>query len=228
MKILRFVPVLALILSHTTLGRAQAVDQKYLDQANEIANLANKNAERAKESAKEQVVVIHQRLAKESNAAKYYPKQVNEAITPFSAQSPILGAQQAKDKRLEKERLMVFISSSMPVAAIKSYLDEAQKYNAAVLIKGFVGDSLRDTTKFFETIGLTNANLKIDPHSFELFNVQSVPTIILTDTSSDQSEITPIHDRVMGNVPIEYALRLFEREGEVSAIANSILREVQQ
>ncbi len=123
-----------------------------------------------------------------------------------------------------EDKLLVFISSSMPLTAIASYLADAKKYGATVIIKGFIGDSLKNTITFFKRVDKNATRIKIDPHNFEKFAVRSVPTIILIDNRSEAMahDITPIHDRISGNVPLRYALLKFSDEGDLKDQAELI------
>ena len=46
----------------------------------------------------------------------------------------------------DESQILVFVSSSMPISSLQSYVKEAQKYNAVLVIRGLIDGSFIKTT----------------------------------------------------------------------------------
>lgn len=133
--------------------------------------------------------------------------------------------------------LYVFISFSMQDSLINEYIADAADAGGIVVLGGLHNDSFKETVdKVSEFVidrdGVSKGGVVIDPKAFETFGVSIVPTIVLAKeqltacTSPDCLREVPVHDRLTGAVSLEYALRLFSREGELKAEAEEKLRKV--
>ena len=122
---------------------------------------------------------------------------------------------------------MIFISSSMPRASIVNYIEESRKYGATLVLRGFKNNSLKQTVSYIKSLSDKGANVIIDPRSYRMFGIDSVPQIILISENNNCAigacEITPIHDRIRGNVTLRYALERFEEEGDNRKQARALL-----
>ena len=142
----------------------------------------------------------------------------------------------------QNERLIIFISSSMPMDTLRGYasiLDGLDPSKVSMTLNGFVGDSsrIRQTMDFVNDIlirqtpcdSLTSecdmykAVVNIDPLLFRTFKITAVPTVVYCPdvTVADQALSLGAPDnlkgmqafRITGEVPLEYALdRLAERK----------------
>lgn len=115
-----------------------------------------------------------------------------------------------------KTHLLVFVSSSMPKAVLKSYLVQASIYKAEVIIKGLIDGSFVKTQQFMRSLG-DDALFQIDDEAFQRFSIVQVPTILLVkDQNCTPEEVCKLtFDKVSGNISIKHAISLFEREGDV-------------
>ena len=110
--------------------------------------------------------------------------------------------------------LLVFVSLSMPRPTLQRLLAQAARARAAVVLRGFVNGSLRETVQLVQPLrGATQVALQIDPPAFDRFDVQRVPTFVLVrDGARPQScasgTCAPAADfvRVAGDVSLDYAL----------------------
>ena len=119
--------------------------------------------------------------------------------------------------------LMTFVSAAMPSRLLETMATQTHKAGGSLVIKGFVGGKLSTTLKFVQPLSeKTGVNVLIDPNMFSLFQVSSVPEIIVTSepltpcdpNGKDCSRNVPKHDRMKGNVTLYYALEQFSWEGE--------------
>ena len=131
--------------------------------------------------------------------------------------------------------LMIFVSSSIPKSSLKDLMIQAKKSGAVLVFRGMMG-SLKNTAKFLGDISKDNVQAIIDPRLFDLFNVEVVPTVIVlkeatqncqSDNNENKCQITPIHDRISGNITLDYALETIANgKSETSQIASKFLIKI--
>ena len=127
--------------------------------------------------------------------------------------------------------LMIFVSSSIPKSSLKDLMIQAKKSGAVLVFRGMMG-SLKNTAKFLGDISKENVQAIIDPRLFDLFNVEVVPTIIVLKEATqncdgNKCQITPIHDRISGNITLDYALETIANgKSETSQIASKFLIKI--
>lgn len=115
--------------------------------------------------------------------------------------------------------LMVFVSFAMPRPTLERLVDQAARTQAALLLRGLVNGSLRDTVaRVQQLIGSRQVAFRIDPQAFDRFAVVQVPTFVL---GRDGAQSTPCptgrcvapdaYVAVSGDVSLDYALEAIER-----------------
>ena len=112
----------------------------------------------------------------------------------------------------------IFISSSMPKQALKEIFEAANKHNALIVVRGFKNNSYTETHKFFSKfIEEFKTGFVVDPELFGRYAVDSVPTFILSQEQecSGSECMTPMHDRIIGNVGVNYAFEVLAKDGEI-------------
>jgi type-F conjugative transfer system pilin assembly protein TrbC len=126
--------------------------------------------------------------------------------------------------------LKVFISSSMDLKLLKTYVKEARRYGGVLVFNGLPGNSWVKLNKTVtEIVGdEEGVGIQIDPEEFDRFNIKTVPAFVLlkeddrvTYTSKEAEEDKVIYDKVTGNIGTEAALRLFAEQGELGAMARA-------
>ena len=138
--------------------------------------------------------------------------------------------------RYEGATIFLLASFSMPKPSLRQMMAEARAFGVPVIFRGFVNNSVYDTqAALAETFGALDAaeGFSIDPTLFTRFQVTSVPQVIavgatidVCDTPGCSDDPVPPHDRVSGNVPLEFALHLIAGQGEVGhETALQLLRE---
>ena len=141
-----------------------------------------------------------------------------------------------EDDRYGNARVFLFASFSMPEVALKAMMVEAKARAVPILFRGFVNNSVYDTRAALERVfggADESAGFMLDPTFFARFDVTTVPQVIavsetldVCETSGCEDDPQPPHDRVRGNVPLDYALRLIADEGDVAApVARALLGE---
>tara|TARA_R110000744_G_scaffold91550_3_gene177571 strand:- start:3817 stop:4704 length:888 start_codon:yes stop_codon:yes gene_type:complete len=115
--------------------------------------------------------------------------------------------------------LYVLVSLGMPDEALRRYASEARQMNAAMVIRGFYGQSFADTQARIASLFTQDeaGGITIDPRPFQAFNVTRVPAIVYAQGPIEPCgelgciPAAPPHDIVRGNMTLRAALDLFER-----------------
>ena len=103
------------------------------------------------------------------------------------------------EKEIDSEdRILVFVSFSMPNIAIKELNDQAQKYGAKLILRGLHEQSFKKTAKKILEIDKDGVKLDINPELFKKYGIKKVPTFILIRNGKEVSQLS-------GNVSLEYA-----------------------
>ena len=98
----------------------------------------------------------------------------------------------------DKNGILVFISFSMPKAALIELNNQAAKYKARLIMRGIYQNSfIKMKTKILE-IEPKGLAIDIDPQLFKQYKIERVPTFVLL---KDGKEI----NRLSGNVTLEFA-----------------------
>ena len=122
----------------------------------------------------------------------------------------------------------VFVSFSCTEKALLKLAEEAKAYGATLVLRGFKeGSTLKTARALQKTIEKTGQGFLIDPELFALFDITSVPTIILSKPfplESVERVQTPLHDRLQGHVSLRYALDLFAEKGDLKREAARLLK----
>lgn len=124
--------------------------------------------------------------------------------------------------------LYLFVSFSLGEKALLNLAQEAKRWNATLVLRGFIEGSYAKTAKALQKIILkTGQGFIIDPELFSLFNVKTAPTYILTkpfQLDAQERAQTPLHDRIKGHASTHYALEQFAKEGGLREEAQVLLK----
>jgi conjugal transfer pilus assembly protein TrbC len=119
-----------------------------------------------------------------------------------------------------QQKIIVFVSFSMPDASLRQWLVQAAQMHASLVIRGLIHNSFKETLKKIkELLGDQKGGVQLDPNLFRKFNIQQVPAVVVVNQKSN-SEFFPLpndeknqHDGgvVYGDVSLEYALSIVAR-----------------
>lgn len=135
-------------------------------------------------------------------------------------------------KPTKLNQLLIFISLSMPKDSLVSLHEQAKKAGGLLVLRGLVNNSFKETANVIHGLSSEGIDVTIDPRLFEAFAIEAVPTFIVLPTDShpcaDKAcSFTPLHDKLTGNVSLEYALEYIAFGGKVSnAIAQNYLTKL--
>jgi len=113
-----------------------------------------------------------------------------------------------------KLQLYYFISFSMPEQSLRKAVEDAERIQAILVLRGMKDDSMRETLKTIkEYIGERTVQFQIDPVLYREFNINLVPALALAESpecqacGKGQMTVQP----VFGDVSISYALTEMKR-----------------
>lgn len=76
--------------------------------------------------------------------------------------------------------LLVFVSFAMPRASLEKLLALASRAGATMVLRGLVGDSLRETARRIQELeGGAETGFQIDPQAFDRFAISATPSYVL-------------------------------------------------
>lgn len=106
-----------------------------------------------------------------------------------------------------QEKILIFVSFSMPKESIKNWISEAQSLHAPVILRGFVNNSFKETVTAIANLiqdKKAHGGLQIDPILFKLYHITEVPAVIRVHDDT--------YDVLYGNVSLDYALKKLREE----------------
>ncbi len=134
-------------------------------------------------------------------------------------------SKQSYDLFLLKAQILVFISFSLGDETLKKLYYDASRIGGKLILQGLFKESFKETQEKVKNLGII---VEIDPPLFDLFQIKHVPTIVLAknDDTPFHKKSLPLHDRIMGNVSLTYALEEFMKEGELKREASIFLEKL--
>ena len=149
-------------------------------------------------------------------------RSVEELQSPSPVSSESMSRQQKLTSPVQKPsafqtvtsasvETLVFVSLTMPDAALKTLSEEARISGARLVMRGLLDNSFSRTSTRMRELGIDG---EIDPLLFDSFKVERVPTFIRCRRSGEELMVQG-HDRLSGNVPLSYALKTLKEKGEL-------------
>lgn len=132
----------------------------------------------------------------------------------------------------------VFASLSMPQASLTRLIRDTTNAGGVVVFRGFPQGSTKafaEGLKRVVTDEAQEAHIAIDPRLFRAFRVTTAPTFVVTGRSYelcdgfDCTSAVPDHDRMSGNVTVDYVLERFaESRGPGAGVAKVALANLRK
>jgi len=119
-------------------------------------------------------------------------------------------------------RFVAFASLSMPPQALKTLVHDMAAAGGITVLRGFPKGSAKELTRALTKMATKGEELPalgIDPRLFRAFDIKAAPSFVIASSDFtlcdgfDCVGIVPPHDRMSGNVSVEYALETFARGG---------------
>lgn len=116
-------------------------------------------------------------------------------------------------------KIIVFISFSMPDSSLEQIIQEAEKLQVPVVLRGLYQNSFQKTAaKIFDLVkDEQKGGVMIDPLWFRKFNIESVPAIVVNEDDK--------FDVVYGQASIKGALKIVAQKGDTAKTAEKFLKE---
>lgn len=119
----------------------------------------------------------------------------------------------------QNNRVMVFISFSMPDESIKKAIQDAKKIDGVLVLRGFYNGSYQETAQRIYKLGEKVGNIQIHPDAFKKYQVKTVPTVVMVEeqqlkVGEDGCALPDSYIAVAGDVPLSYALEQFIKSGD--------------
>jgi type-F conjugative transfer system pilin assembly protein TrbC len=119
-------------------------------------------------------------------------------------------SQNKDDQNSEKsssDKILIFVSLSMPKESLKQLVKEAILHNAVLILRGLKNNSFKETVEFIGSIGEEKygnssqgfeGGIEINPILFDTHNITHVPVFMHVKKDQEQS-------RLSGNVSLGFA-----------------------
>ena len=138
------------------------------------------------------------------------------------------------EARTGERRALLALSFSMPPQALRAAFADANRFGIPLVFKGFVNNSVFDTQAALKAVFGDEAEtlgFGLDLTVFTRFRIDTVPQLIVLPKPLDvchsegcSEDPYPLHDKVSGNVGLEFALSLVAHgKGEAGTVAAQIL-----
>lgn len=145
-------------------------------------------------------------------------KSTNADFMNLSRPGAAAAIQNRKSTALSSD-LMVFVSLSMPDQMLMQYAAQAKRFNAVLMLRGFVGDKLSTTRETLSKLNESGAQWEISPEPFKTFKIDKVPAIVLA--TAESTSITEegcakpeTYTAIFGDIAIIDALDKFSLLGQ--------------
>lgn len=117
-----------------------------------------------------------------------------------------------------RKGLLIFVSFSMPDQLLIKLDAIARKAGGRLLIRGLKNNSFKETFAYIKQMQAQGIAIDIDPQAFEQFDVQIVPTFVLSEGFK--------YDKIAGNISVHYVLEQFAQHGDLSSYAKKYLKRL--
>ena len=157
-----------------------------------------KNPKNSEDS--EKITKVPEILTIAPGCHKKNQKKISEVLDQVMIEGQ--GPQQGDDK--SDDKILVFVSFSMPKASLLALSQEAEKYQAVLVMRGLRDDSFKATQSAFQELGGDmQSGIEINPEAFETYQIKQVPVFVRV--KSTPAKETKELGRLSGNVSLAFA-----------------------
>lgn len=132
----------------------------------------------------------------------------------------------------EVPKLVVFVSLSMPDASLKKLSAQVKQAGGIMVVRGLKYGMTRwkESMDALKPIAEAGAEVQVHPELFKRYNIQAVPTVVVTTTSKPGCQDDACASQsaaVSGDVSLDYALtQLTDRKDEIGKIARERVKRL--
>jgi conjugal transfer pilus assembly protein TrbC len=164
--------------------------------------------------------------AKQHEGSVTAPYKQEAILANLQTQSAITDNQKKTPSNQEKQKnptAIIFVSFSMPDESIVTYLRDAKKIHASVVIRGLINNSFKETFLKMSSIvqQAGGGGVELNPPLFKKFTISRVPAVVIVPdnqilSSKKSSSTEADFDVVYGDIPLFNALKIIRDHGSVS------------
>ena len=119
--------------------------------------------------------------------------------------------------------VMVFVSFSMPEKSLLSWIKQAHRVHATVMIRGLVNNSFKETIlRLHEMTSQGVGGISLNPIAFKQFSIERVPAVVVAgeplSLSHQQIALSDKFDVIYGDVNLGFALRKIAATGRAGRV----------
>lgn len=100
-----------------------------------------------------------------------------------------MARQFASARKTQTPSALIFVSLSMPAGSIEKLGTDAKRIGATLVLRGLVGNSLKQTTHALQRYAQTGAEIVIHPEAFKKYKVKVVPSFVF---DADSASANPL------------------------------------
>lgn len=152
------------------------------------------------------------------------PVDINQTISDYNQMTKNAKAQ------IGDNRLLIFISSSMPKKTILNLMQQGSRIGAVFVIRGLINGSYVNTYKyFFKLRNDLPIGIMINPTMYQAFQVTEVPTFAVyksnTNILQTACKTAPEYTKIAGEMTVRYALEQLtkSKNNDLAKVANDQL-----
>lgn len=195
-------------------GWARNIENKHKEyDATDLVGPVSGKIEHYINNNKDQLDSLNQQAIHNS---RQYQKELGEII---GRDVMAYGKKEArKAKEYQISLLMIFISSSMPKHSLEQLAIQARLSGGVLVLRGFIKNSFQESINFIKKLNDNGVAAIIDPLSFRNFSIEHVPAFVVINKDNNckmgRCDQTPLHDKISGNISLNYALEQIANYGE--------------
>lgn len=118
------------------------------------------------------------------------------------------GSLKSSETQTSQDKILVFVSFSMPKASLEALSQGAAQHNAVLVMRGLKNDSFKATQKAFQDLGgQIQSGIEINPEAFDTYHIKRVPVFVLVKAEASNNPKDPSKElaRLSGNVSLAFA-----------------------
>lgn len=162
-------------------------------------------------SSEEQISMMGEKCLVSASTIKAEKEETKtyEETAEMSAQTtPPLGSSSASLALFPEEQILVFVSFSMPEEVLRQLSKTLKDHpEVKLVLRGLIEDSLEKTVRKIKDL---DGVMEINPHLFDAYAIQTVPTFVLIKKDKPAFKLS-------GNITLPYAKALFAEKGNYAS-----------
>lgn len=210
-KLLLIVKLSTMIVFMMCASQAKDSDRREIEQiVNDVVKKSEIYKEEVQQKALEARKIVQQAI--DDGEIAYHQKKCqidtkeSNSCTVLSSNKRAAPIKQSAS--IDGDKIIVFVSLSMPEAALKGLFKELEYYkDVKLVLRGLMEDSIQKTAQKINDLG---GVLDVDPQLFEKYHIEHVPTFVQFKNNQPVAKLS-------GNVTIGFALEKFAQKTSMRA-----------